>query len=60
MNIQARAELTRDLGQLRKRLAEIDARGEALVKEHQQLVADRQTVSGAIEFIVQKLGAKKR
>lgn len=57
--LKGRDKLVADLKQLQAQLAQIDERGGQLIRAHQELIANRNAVSGAIQYIQTRLGASK-
>lgn len=53
-----RTRFTTDLGQLHTQLAEIDQQGAQIVAAHQHLIATRQTIAGAIQYIERQLAGE--
>lgn len=54
----SRATLIDDLLQLQTQLAEIDQQGAQIVAAHQHLIATRQTIAGAIQYIERQLAGE--
>lgn len=57
--LKGRDKLVVDLKQLQAQLTQIDAQGQQLIRAHQELIANRNAVSGAIQYIQTRLGASK-